>query len=146
MAVVAMAACVATAAERKVHIVYMGGNDCPPCRAWRATELPKLQKMQAFQRAQFSHVEKLIKASVPPSFFLPSEVRPYKDQLDAASNGIIGSPQTAVIVDGKVFDYYHGTRTAAQIEEMLVAIYEGRDYPFTRCVKRESMTKCAAKG
>jgi hypothetical protein len=136
---------IAVAADYKVHIVYMGGNDCPPCRAWRATELPKLEKTEAFKRAQFTHVEKLIKSSVPPAFFLPAEVRPYKDQLDEASSGMIGSPQTAILVDGKVYDYYWGTRTAPEVERMLNSIYDGKPYPFERCVKRESQTKCAKK-
>ena len=26
-----------------VQLVWMGGNDCPPCVAWRRDELPKLQ-------------------------------------------------------------------------------------------------------
>jgi hypothetical protein len=133
----------AIAAEKNIHIVYMGGKDCPPCRAWRATELPKLQKMAAFQRVRFTYVEKLIKSPVPPSLFLPSEVVPYKDQLDTASNGIIGSPQTAVMVDGKVYDYFWGVRNASDFEGMIKAINEGKPYPFNRCVKRKSQSECA---
>jgi hypothetical protein len=135
----------ALAGEHKIHMIYMGGNDCPPCRAWRATELPKLKEMEAFKRTQFNYVEKLIGSTVPPSIFLPSEVVPYKDQLDAASNGIIGSPQVAIFVDGKIYDYYFGIRNAAEIDRMLRAIYDGTPYPFTRCVKRQTSTKCATK-
>ncbi len=135
----------AAGADHRIHIVYMGGNDCPPCRAWRATELPKLEKMEVFKRGQFTYVEKLIKSGVPPSLFIPAEVRPYKDQLDEASNAMIGAPQTAIFVDGKVYDYYWGTRTAADIERMLNAIYDGKPYPFDRCVRRETQTKCAKK-
>jgi|KBSMisStaDraftv2_1062788.scaffolds.fasta_scaffold529726_1 hypothetical protein len=133
------------AADHKIHMIYMGGNDCPPCRAWRATELPKLKEMEAFKRTQFVYVEKLIGSTVPPSLFLPSEARPYKDMLDAAANGLIGSPQTAIIVDGKLYDYYYGSRAAADIERMLKAIYDGKPYPFPRCLKRESASKCATK-
>jgi len=133
------------AADHKIHMIYMGGNDCPPCRAWRATELPKLKEMEAFKRTQFVYVEKLIGSTVPPSLFLPSEARPYKDILDAAANGLIGSPQTAIIVDGKLYDYYYGSRAAADIERMLKAIYDGKPYPFPRCLKRESASKCATK-
>ena len=135
----------AVAAEKKIHIVYMGGNDCPPCRAWRATELPKLQKMEAFQRVQFTYVEKLIKSPVPPALFLPSEVVQYKGQLDTASNGIIGSPQTAVMVDGKVYDYFWGVRTASDIGGMIKALNQGKPYPFDRCVQRKSQRECAKR-
>lgn len=132
----------AGAAEKKVHIVYMGGNDCPPCRAWRVAELPKLEKMESFQRVKFTYVEKLIASPVPPSLFMPSDVKPYKDQLDAASGGAIGSPQTAILVDGRVYDYYFGTRDAAQIDSMIKAIEQGKGYPFDRCVKRDRQKKC----
>ena len=145
MAATLFFAAAAPAADKAVHIVYMGGNDCPPCRAWRANELPKLEKMESFKRAKFTYVDKLIGSSVPPWIFLPSDVKPYKDKLDAAANGVIGSPQAALIVDGQVYDYWFGTRTAAQYDAMLRAIYEGRKYPFDRCLRRQSQEKCAVK-
>jgi hypothetical protein len=129
-----------------VHIVWMGGNDCPPCRAWRATELPKLEKSAEFQAVRFSYVEKLIGSPVPPSFFMPSEVRPFKDALDEASGGAKGSPQCAILVDGKVYDYFWGTRTAVDFERMLVALRTGKKYPFKRCLKINSNGKCQAYG
>lgn len=134
------------AAEPKIHIIYMGGNDCPPCRAWRAKELPKLETTTAFQKIRFTYVEKLIGSAVPPSMFLPSEAKPFKAQLDEAGNGLVGSPQTAVFVDGKIYDYYFGTRNAEQIETMIVTILQGSKYPFQRCVKRQSQSKCAVTG
>ena len=142
LAAASLAACAALAEPPKVHIIYMGGNDCPPCRAWRAQELPKLEKTEAFKRVKFSYVEKLIRSGVPPSIFLSSDVKPYKDQLDEASNGIVGSPQTAILVDGKVYDYYFGVRKAKDMERMLNAIHDGKAYPFARCLKRETQTRC----
>ena len=129
-----------------VHMIWMGGNDCPPCKAWRMTELPKLEKSAEFKAIKFSYVEKLIASSVPPSFFMPSEVKPYKDALDEASDGMIGSPQCAILVNGKVYDYFTGTRSAESIEKMLVAIRTGKDYPFKRCVKFNSKKKCQVFG
>lgn len=118
-----------------MHFVWMGGNDCPPCVAWRALELPKLSKAPEFQRIRFSYVIKAIGSTVPPAFFLPAEVRPLKPLLDNAGSGHVGSPQAAVIVDGVVFDYFFGTRSAEEIERMLIAISTGSAYPFTRCLK-----------
>jgi len=141
----ALVACGAAAAEPQIHIIYMGGNDCPPCRAWRATELPKLQTTDAFRKIRFTYVDKLIGSAVPPALFLPADARPYKAQLDEPGNRIVGSPQTAVIVDGKVFDYYWGTRNAEEIETMIASILRGSRYPFERCVKRETQRKCAAR-
>lgn len=47
--------CVSLAVDPpSIHIVYLGGPDCPPCVAWRATELPKLEKTTAFQSVKFT--------------------------------------------------------------------------------------------
>jgi thiol-disulfide isomerase/thioredoxin len=132
-------------ASASVHIVYFGGNDCPPCVAWRGSELPKLEKSQEFKAIQFSYVTKTIKSPVPASFFLPADVRPLKGKLDAASSGLSGSPQVAIFVNGEVFDYYRGTRSAEDVISMLVAIRTGGKYPFDRCIKSGSRG-CEIKG
>jgi hypothetical protein len=116
-------------------MVWMGGSDCPPCVAWRRDELPKLQSTPEFNAITFSYVTKVIRSSVPSGIFLPSEVRQYKEKLDHASSMRAGSPQAAILVNGEVFDYFHGTRSAEDIVQMLKAIKSGTNYPFDRCVK-----------
>lgn len=122
-----------------VHFVWMGGPDCPPCVGWRLFELPKLQKTAEFQAIKYHYVTKSISASVPPAFFMPDELRPFKNKLDKASGGGFGSPQAALIVDGEVYDYFWGVRTAEEIEMMLKAVRTGSAYPFRRCVKMSRM-------
>lgn len=126
-----------TPAVPSIHFIWMGGDDCPPCVRWRKEELPKLQTSHEFKQMRFSYVRKVIGSAVPPTLFLPDEVDPYKDQLDEASNRRIGSPQAALMVNGVVHDYFFGTRTAEQIEDMVQAVRTGRpgDYPFPRCLK-----------
>jgi hypothetical protein len=121
---------------RTVIFVHMGGNDCPPCVAWRANELPKLQASEQFRKIRFAYVVKTIKAPVPPAAFLPPELRPFKDQLDFASGGRGGSPHQAFIVDGKVYDYWFGPKGAEEIEAAVTAILDGTRYPHRRCLKR----------
>lgn len=130
----------------RIHIVYMGGNDCPPCVAWRAFDLPKLQKTESFKTVKFSFVVKTIKSPVPASFFLPAEVKPYKEKLDYASGGTVGSPHFAILVDDKVYDYFFGTKPAEHIEQMIVAIRTNSEYPHKRCVKLDSQRRCEAGG
>lgn len=133
-----------TAAQRPdIHIVYMGGNDCPPCVVWRREELPKLRQSAAFATARFSYVVKAIRSPVPARAFLPAEVKPLKEQLDRASGGNAGSSQTAIVVNGEVYDYYFGSRSAQDIEKMILAIREGKPYPFERCTRRASRAVCA---
>ena len=122
----------------KVHLIWMGGSDCPPCVNWRRFELPKLEKMAEFQEVTFSYVPKTVKSTVPASVFLPDEVKPYKEKLDVASSARHGSPQAAVMVNGEVYDYFHKTRTAEDIQKMLISIKTGSNYPFVRCIKASS--------
>lgn len=130
-----------------VQFVWMGGNDCPPCVAWRKDELPKLEKSEEFKGIAFSYVNKVIRSSVPASFFLPAEVKPYKDKLDYASSGRGGSPQAALIVNGEVFDYFHKARSAVDIEAMLYAVRNNTKYPFSRCLKVSTQWgQCEVKG
>ncbi len=137
----------AQAPEHKVQLVWMGGNDCPPCVAWRKDELPKLQNLGEFKNVTFSYVTKVIRSTVPASIFLPQEVKPFKDKLDYASARRIGSPQAALLVDGEVFDYFHGTRSAEEIESMLFAVRTGTKYPFKRCLKMSlQWQKCDIRG
>jgi hypothetical protein len=126
----------------RIHIVYMGGNDCPPCVAWRTGELPKLQQSEAFKAIKFSYVHKSISSPVPAWFFLPTEVKPYKDKLDYASARKSGSPHFAVLVDDEVYDYYFGTRSADDVESMIVAIQKGTKYPYKRCLKLNDKRGC----
>ena len=119
----------------RIHFIHMGGDDCPPCKAWRLSELPKLKESPVFSKITFSYVRKTIQSPVPATFFLPEEVKPLKDKLDYASGGRIGSPQQVIVVDGEVFDYWFGARNANQIEQALVSLVEGTNYPYRRCVK-----------
>lgn len=129
----------------RILIVYMGGNDCPPCVRWRANDLPRLKMTEAFRSVTFSYVQKTITSSVPPAMFLPDEVKPLKGQLDAAGGGRGGSAQVAIVVDGQVYDYYFGARSAEEVEQMILSIRNGTKYPFERCLKRDADKGCSLK-
>lgn len=119
----------------RIEMIYFGGNDCPPCVAWRGVELPKLQKMDVFRAVTFTHVYKTVMSTVPSESFLPDQIKPYKAKLDAASGFNRGSAQTAIVVDGEVFDYYYGARSAEDIQQRLSALQRGGAYPFERCLE-----------
>ena len=124
-----------TPGQPDIHLVWMGGDDCPPCKAWRTTELPQLLAAPEFQGVRFSYVVKPIRASVPPAAQLPPEVRPLKQVLDLASGGRTGSPQAALIVNGQVYDYYVSARPADTVLEMIGAARGEWRYPLTRCLQ-----------
>ena len=122
-------------ATPEIDFVVMGGNDCPPCVAWRALELPKLKTAAEFNAIRFSYVFKAIRSAVPSSIFFPENLKPYRDKLMTASGGRGGSPQAAILVNGEVYDYYYGTRSSEDILAMLASIQKGTSYPFNRCLK-----------
>ena len=113
---------------------------------WRRFELPKLQAEPMFRSIEFVHVEKTIQSAVPPMFFLPDTVKPLKDKLDAASGGMAGSPQVAIIVNGEVYDYSWGARTSDDVLKMIKAIQTNTPYPFERCLKRRDRRHCDIAG
>ncbi len=124
-----------------IHFIWMGGNDCPPCVAWRNFELPKLQQSAEYKGIRFSYVIKAVGSPVPPRVFLPPEVAPLKDKLDHASGGRAGSPKGALVVNGEVYDFFTGTRTAEDIQSMIRSVQTGGPYPFKRCLKKTSFSR-----
>ena len=129
----------------EIIMIYMGGDDCPPCVVWRRSELPKFQDMDAFKAIKYIHVVKTVQSAVPPRFFLPAEVKPFKDKLDFASGGEVGSPQVAILVNGEVYDY-SGSLSASQAEQMILSILNESPYPRRRCIKRIDIWRCAVYG
>jgi hypothetical protein len=136
-----------SSAERRVHFVYMGGNDCPPCIAWRATDFAKLEKTEIFKQIKYSWVNKTIGSPVPPAFFLPPDVKPLKEKLAVASGYTSGSPHFALLVNDEVVDYWFNTFTvnAEQLEAMLIALKNGLEYPRKACIRyRPKSRDCEA--
>ena len=64
-----------------IDLVYLGGPDCPYCRAWEAKELPRLRAMEEFKHIRFTHVLKKIPEPVPPPLTLPEHLKPMYDQM-----------------------------------------------------------------
>lgn len=118
-----------------IQLVWMGGDDCPPCAAWKRQELPKFLATPEGQSIRVIEVHKPIRSGVPALEALPPEVRPHKAQLDEASAGRAGSPQSALIVNGKVHDYYFGTRATDILVEMVQSVRTGSPYPVPRCLR-----------
>ena len=126
-----------------IRFINMGGNDCPPCVAWRGLEYPKLQKSEAFSKISYSYVTKSIRSPVPAAFFLPADIKPLKAKLDVASGGLAGSPHQVLIVNGEVHDYWFGAKSAEEIELRIAAVVAGTAYPGKPCARLATHRKCA---
>ena len=132
----------------QIDFVNMGGNDCPPCVAWRKTELPKLQAMPEWKLIRYNHVVKAIQSTVPPALFFPAEIKHLQPLLKEASAGVSGSPQQAIVVDGKVVDFWFGTGKSdpAALAAMFRAIQEGKALPRKTCVALDAKKACKTPG
>ncbi|MDO8279531.1 MAG: hypothetical protein Q7T63_15550 [Burkholderiaceae bacterium] len=113
------------AAARRIDYVYMGGNDCPPCIAWRQTELPRLKAMPEFQLVHFTYVNKSIRSPVPGAVWFPHEIRALREPIFVASKGRTGSPLNAIVVDGRVAIFWWGAWAAEDIAKTVREIHSG---------------------
>lgn len=118
-----------------IDLVWMGGDDCPPCAVWKRQELPRFAATPEGRSIRITGVDKPIRSPVPAAEALPPAARVYKAQLDEASAGRSGSPQMALVVDGKVYDYFFGIRSADLLVEMVQAVRTGSPYPVQRCLR-----------
>ncbi|MGV3573118.1 MAG: hypothetical protein ACO1PB_21190 [Ramlibacter sp.] len=137
-------------AQKTIDFVSLGGNDCPPCRAWRAVELPKLQAMPEWQLMKYHFVTKSIQTPVPSATFFPAESKHLQPALAEAGNGWTGSPQQAILVDGKVVDFWWGSAmgkgSAEDIAAMVRALHDGTPLPRPACAQLETRRSCKKPG
>jgi hypothetical protein len=92
-----------------IDLVYLGGPDCPYCRKWEASELPRLREMPDYRHIRFTHVPKVINSPVPDKTRLPSHLAPMYDEMIRQTRGRSGSPQFVLLVDGRAVDGGFGT-------------------------------------
>jgi hypothetical protein len=92
-----------------IDLVYLGGPDCPYCRAWEAKELPKLRAMEEFKHIRFTHVLKKIPEPVPPPEGLPAHLKSMHGEMIRLTKGRGGSPQFVLLLDGVVVRGGFGT-------------------------------------
>lgn len=136
----------ATQNTKRIHIIYFGGNDCPPCLAFRGTEFPKFEKSQEYSQVQWSFVTKSVRSQIPSGFFLPAHVKPLRDTLLQATGSNGGSAQVVILVDGKVHDVFFGSRDADFYQKMVRSVSDSKlPYPGERCLERSTGWSCKVK-
>lgn len=134
----------AAAGPVTIDFVNMGGNDCGPCKSWRKLELPKLQAMPEYAHIRYHYVTKAINSAVPSAFFFPEASKHLQPALAEAGNGRTGSPQQAILVNGKVVDYWWGTGLgdAQVLAEIFRALHAGQPMPRPACQKVAPISGC----
>ena len=111
----------ALAASPGVHIVYVGGWDCPYCTTWK-----NQYKAAWIASPQFARVRCWTEIDIPhlrdayQERYWPGELGPIREQLPRKS----GTPRFVVVHDGKVVSNEFGVskweRSLAVIRSLLV--------------------------
>jgi len=118
-----------------IDLVYLGGPDCPYCRAWEARDLPELRKMEEYKHIRFTHVQKRIAQPVPEAEKLPAHLKSMYEQMIRQTGGRGGSPQFVLLLDGVAVQGGFGTQAYyALLPAMteLVTAKTGKPMPLPR--------------
>jgi hypothetical protein len=71
------------AADRQpVMLLYVGADDCPPCRAWQLEARPKFQASAEFAAVTYREVKSPRLLDLLKDEYWPDELRSFRDQLD----------------------------------------------------------------
>lgn len=81
-----------------VTLVYVGADDCAPCRAWQLTERKQLQPFTEFARLNYREVKSPTLRDVLKDEHWPEDLRSYRDRLGRG----VGVPLWLVILGDEV--------------------------------------------
>jgi hypothetical protein len=106
VAIAAMAVWAGRGAERKpdVMLLYVGAEDCAPCRAWQNGEGVAFQASAEFQRITYREIKSPHLLDVMKDENWPDEIRGYRDSLRRSD----GVPLWLVVADHKIVEQRFG--------------------------------------
>ena len=97
----------ARAAHHGVTFVYIGADDCGPCRAWRKSELPKFEASGLRRRVDFRTVLAAHWTNVGDPYYWAADIAWIREDTEISR----GAPQYVVARDGKIVLRTFGTGT-----------------------------------
>jgi hypothetical protein len=81
---------------RNVAVLYIGADDCAPCRAWRKEHWPNFVTSPEFRQLDYREVVSPKLFSLKDDSHWPDDLRRYRDEFMSRS----GVPYWVVMVDG----------------------------------------------
>jgi hypothetical protein len=85
---------------RRVMLLYVGADDCPPCRAWQARARVTFQASPEFAAVSYREVKSPKVLDLLKDEYWPDELRIYRDQLDRGT----GVPLWFIVSDNGTVD------------------------------------------
>lgn len=85
-------------AANSLQVVYVGGQDCPPCRRWSATYKAKWLASPEYGRVVWYEVEPAHLGEAYEERHWPEALRPVLAQVPSRN----GTPRFLIVADGRI--------------------------------------------
>ena len=102
-----------------LQVVYVGGQDCPPCRRWRAAYEAQWLASPEFKQVAWIELESPRLREAYQERYWPGELRAVLEQLPKKS----GTPRFLIVKDGRIMSNQFGgskwLNTMADLRKLL---------------------------
>ncbi|MBN9086050.1 MAG: hypothetical protein J0J01_04000 [Reyranella sp.] len=106
-------------AANPLQVVYVGGQDCPPCRRWSATYRDKWLASPEYRQVVWTEVEPPHLAEAYQERHWPEALRPVLAQVPRKS----GTPRFLIVDNGRIVSNEMGVtkwlNTMAELRKLL---------------------------
>ena len=102
-----------------IQVIYIGGQDCPPCQRWRANAHPRWLASSEFQKVSYFEIELITLKDAYDERSWPRALRVVLAQVPHKS----GTPRFLIVEDGRIVSNEVGVsrwlRTMAELRNLL---------------------------
>jgi len=81
-----------------VQVIYIGGQDCPPCQRWRANAHPRWLASPEFQKVSYFEIEPITLKDAYEERSWPRGLRSVLAQVPRKS----GTPRFLIVQEGRI--------------------------------------------
>lgn len=100
-----------------VQVIYIGGQDCPPCQRWRANAHPRWLASAEFQKVSYYEIEPILLKEAYDERSWPRALRYVLAQVPRKS----GTPRFLIVNEGRIVSNQLGasawTATLADLKQ-----------------------------
>jgi hypothetical protein len=108
----ALAATLGPATARSdLQVIYIGGQDCPPCQRWRTNAHPRWLASSEFQKVSYFEIEPINLREAYDERSWPRALRAVLAQVPRKS----GTPRFLIVQEGRIVSNHLGASAWANI-------------------------------
>ena len=94
----------AAKAAAGVKVIYIGGEDCPPCHRWASAYKAKWLASPEFRQVTWIEIDSPRFREAYQARFWPGDLEPILDQIPRKS----GAPRFLIVRDGRIVSNHFG--------------------------------------